>query len=224
MDPQTLLARQAAYVRELYCIARRRHEAKQGKVSEFGEDEIPRWDGGMDSNGREYQPVWPKVVAFCMKHGLDPATLVKAIFDNNQSPHPPVPTSLYGTTALSLYSTQALSERLLIKHELSTYTNQANKYFVSFSVREKAEPALAWRLVVEENPPLLSPLFRYCLAVKAGFDDLADKYRDAAMHEYFWAKDAYDEVWSEWIPEELRMLAERSQQALAAAFSEPERN
>src|SRR5881397_3853069 len=95
MDPRETLARQSAYVRELYCLARRRLDAKRGKMSDFGSQEIPRWDGGLDEDsGTEHQPIWPRIVKFCVDNKLEPGTLVRAVFDNHQSPHPPAPTSL----------------------------------------------------------------------------------------------------------------------------------
>lgn len=209
MDSRETLARQAAYVRELYCLARRRHDAKRGKMSDFGAKEMPRWDGGLDEDsGREYRPVWPQVVKFCVENKLEPGTLVRAVFDNHQSPHPPTPTSLTNQNALGLYKKHAIAERLLLRQELDYNRNQAHKYFVSFTVRKNAEPPQAWREVVLSDPPMLSPLYRYCLAVKGGFDDVAALYKDEAMHDYLWAKDAYDAEWSEWIPAPLREEAE----------------
>lgn len=223
MNPQEVLARQIAYVRELYCMARRRHEAKRGKTSDFGEKELPQWDGG-EHDGREYQPYWPKIVAFCKQHQLDPARLVRAIFDSNESPTPPTPKTLVGVNALALYKKHEISERLILQQELNYYRNQAHKYFVSFTVRKDLEPDMAWREVVMEDPPMLSALFRYCLAVKAGFDDLAADHADTAMQEYFWAKEIYDAEWGDWIPPGLKEQAEARQAALQQALSGQESN
>jgi hypothetical protein len=212
-EDDRVLEEQSAHVRNLYCEARRRFLAARGIPSSFGNQPVPRWDGGTDAAGVKHKPIWPKILCFCAANSFNPSILIKAVFANGKGPEPPPPTRLYGGYAFGLYAQQAQIEKTHLRQSLIYYSDQANKYYHSFAARDDTEPGETWRTVLRRNPPMLSALYRYCVATRLGFDDIAAEHASTAFTEYFWSKDAYDEVWSDWIPESLRAegtaLAER---------------
>jgi hypothetical protein len=61
-----------AHVRSLYCFYRCQFVVRTtGRDCDFGSRPIPRYDGGTDSDGRHYQPVWPRLTRFILEKELD---------------------------------------------------------------------------------------------------------------------------------------------------------
>jgi hypothetical protein len=226
-EDDKVLEEQIAYVRNLYCEARRRFLAARGVPSSFGTKAVPQWDGGTDAAGVEHKSVWPKVLAFCTANSFNPAILIKAVFANNKGPHPPPPNKLYSNYAAGLYIQQEQNEKTQLRQSLVYYSDQANKYYHSFAARDETGPGETWRAVLRRDPPMLSALYRYCVAVGVGFDDIAAEHEPTAFAEYFWSREAYDEVWAEWIPQQLRdkgtEIAKRLRSAASAPGSDEER-
>ena len=62
-------------------------------------------------------------------------------------------------------------------------------------------------LLNDENQ--LTPLFRYCVAIKSLRPDVAALYEEEAVVEYLFGRDSFDAVWGELVPQELREKASR---------------
>lgn len=62
--------------------------------------------------------------------------------------------------------------------------------------------------VLLDRTSSLTALFRYCLAIKSGRPDIAEVFHRPALMQYVSSMDAYDHVWSDWIPSNLRMEAQ----------------
>jgi hypothetical protein len=53
-----------------------------------------------------------------------------------------------------------------------------------------------------------SPIWRYCVAVKYGFPDIAAAFHAKALADYVFQKTVYDAAWGDRIPQELRLEGE----------------
>lgn len=203
-------------LRTFYVLAFREHELrKRGVLSDYGSRPIARYDGGKDSAGYTFKPLWPKVAEFVLANGLDGQTLVNAVFRSWDETKPPPPNLLLSRRVLSDYAAYAEFER----HELA---NLLNSYQVRFQtevyVRQKQtgrDTEAAAAAVIEDGLCSFSPLFRYCMAEAAGHARLAAKFHDSAFQQYLLRRTGYDQTWGDVIPAQLRTEAERFVAGLA---------
>jgi len=221
LDSSEALYAAVDYVRSLYCAERARYEARAGRKTNYGNEPIPKWDGGVDSNGRTYKSVWPKVLQFCIEHSLDPAVLVRAVFAISTSA-PPTPNMLYSQRAIAAYNKFPQHTERVVINALRFSSRQAEIYYNIFKDWYQEDEETTWRLVIQLDPPQLTTLYRYCLAAQCEFDDLIGKYQLPALHEYMWARKTYDEIWSDWIPDILREDCDRLTREMMNEFKDEE--
>ncbi len=201
----------AQHIRKVWAEERRRFELRTtGVASDWGNRHMCRWDGGVANDGKHYNPVWPRIAALCDKYNLVPDLLVRAMFHNRMQ-YPPEPSQAVGNEAISRYrlftSASTRLERTAdirsafgCDKSLSTAeVARQKKYF-------KRDEAGAWRITLVTMTVNLSPLFRYCVACNQGWDDIAMQFQSPAMRQYLQNADLYDEVWGEYIPENLKKI------------------
>lgn len=163
-----------------------------------------KWDGGVDSNGYECQPVWPKIAAFMLKHQLDPRKCIWLRFHKKRNHnHPVMPNQI----ALGKYLEEYQDLSSFDDEELETNFQSEQALCASrIAASEDAydDKEMLWKSVILDESLPLSPLFRYCLALSEGFSRDARRYYKAALLQYLQSMDQYDEVWGKWIPESLK--------------------
>lgn len=198
-------------IRAIWVAERSAHDAKFGIRSDWGARHMPQWDGGETASGRRAKPVWPKIAAFCLAHGIDPEVLIKLIFDDWGRSVPPPPNVAHGDYALKRYEEyrkkhNSGSARELVAIGFESQKAQARiaiAFYASWGLpREKV-----WRLGILGDAQPLSVLFRYCLAKSENFEDLANEFKDKALMQYLSDVESYDVVWGDWIPQELKDAA-----------------
>lgn len=199
----------AQLIRDEYCRVRNRwHMEHEMKHTNWGARPIPKYDGGEDVHGRQHQNIWRKIAVFVIKHNLNPTRYVQAQFNIRVS-KPIEPTQLLTEYSLSLYEAQeSISEKEIAR----LFEMQKEQVLVEC---DKLRPCRArgWsdkditRAVLGNQLIPLSALFRYCIAKKEGYDDLAEEYKVEALTQYLAYPDAYDRIWGEWIPSDFRSEA-----------------
>jgi hypothetical protein len=205
-------------IRETYVNERRKFESRlSGRHSDYGFRHMPKWDGTEDANpgsnrklttdryGKTYKPIWPKIAAFALKHNVDPLLLIKTRFINTRGPRPPEPTDCMCQAALEACVSERTSVDDLNKrlYEFQDIFEKEVESKARYMVRFSWSPDDVFQSVILDLTLPLSCLYRYCLAVVNGFNDLASVNKPEAILEYLRDSKAYDEsAWFELIPKQ----------------------
>lgn len=200
-------------IRYLWVKERRDFEARNNRSSDWGNRYMPEWDGGQTRDGRRKQSIWPKIAKFCIDNSLDPQTLIKAIFHRCKLT-PPMPNMACGQHALAAYAIYAspgseddLRQQAHIALESQQAAFDTGMHWLS-TVYPADKPTLQ-RIALSDSKCALTLLFRYCIAVANGFDDIAKKYYPGALEQYVSDRNVYDYVWSDLLPQELQLQADK---------------
>ena len=199
----------AAAVRIYYILEHRRHvETRQGGgPCTYGCKLIFRWDGGV-YKGRVFKPIWPDIVRYALAHKISPFLLVRGTFREWQSPKPPDPDQF--TNPAALHRAKLLTEPLVAVAGNLEMEDQRFKSAVTIHQRyDHMDVDAAARRALHDPFIGLSPLYRYCVGKLGGAEDVAERFEQEALQIYFFDRDAYDAVWGERIPPELRQAADR---------------
>lgn len=131
--------------------------------------------------------------------------------------HCPSPKQCYGPTAVrrwrEYWDAEEQEERLydlslafnFQKEEFQRQTRRSERMNKIVDEPWSDEEMQTSVLLNETNS--LNALARYCLAVAEGYPDVAERYQRAALLQYVFSREMYDEVWQEWIPDQLRTEA-----------------
>ena len=212
-----------AKIRDTYVRERRKFESRiSGVQSNYGVGHMPKWDGtdddipGLnkrsrsDKYGRNYKPIWPKIMAFAADNGVDPLVLIRNRFLHTKGPRPPEPTDCMCKSALALcvedrISSEELNDKLywfqdVFEKEVESRVAYIKKYGWT---AQKVVDSVVRDLTVPFNS-----LYRYYLASVNGIDDVASMHRQSALLEYMRYFRTYSEsMWSGVIPAELTQEA-----------------
>jgi len=203
----------AQHCRLLYVANYRRFkEQRTGTPCDYGSRPLPQWDGGSGADGRRHSRVWPKLAQFCLERGVNPMELIRSNFrawENAGYPTPPTPVQLMTEQALARHQEDAPFVREQLEIDLwrqqSAFTSGVTLriHFSGYS-RQSAE-----RITIVDRSRSFTPLFRYCAAMAVGIYDLAERYRANALYEYWFDRQAYDEIWGAVIPPALKQAADQ---------------
>tara|TARA_B100000700_G_C14896858_1_gene785434 strand:- start:405 stop:1091 length:687 start_codon:yes stop_codon:yes gene_type:complete len=213
----TSLENLASVIRDIWIRERKRHEEqKTGKPSRYARGgHLPRYDGGEDGMGRTHKPFWPKAAKYVVKHSLNPRRWIKFALETFQAKGyrdrrrfatPNVLVSDALRTDYELY-VQELPERLRV--ELDSQSSTAMLRFRSRARSRLYGPSEedALRSVLLDLSLPLSALFRYSAAVSGDLHDVAARFFEPALMQYFFEQELYDDAWSGHIPDSLRQAA-----------------
>lgn len=190
------------------------HQRVTGKASYYGKGGLPRWDadGTPDADGRVYtRPIWPKLALHCVQHDLEPQRLIRAYFSGCGPRTTPLPTHLLSARTLELYRRVEAESTTALELSLTRQLTAMQGVDTFCRVTGKPDVNRQIHRALHGDRHGFSPLFRYCMFVKAGDPDSAGRYLDAALAQYVFDREAYDRTWADLIPEELRAAARRFQ-------------
>ena len=196
-------------VRTYYIMEYRRHvESKQGGgVCTYGCKPLPQWDGGVDADGRKHEPIWFKIVEYALTHKVSPILLLRGTFRAWRSPKPPFPNQFINQ--LALQRARELSEHpVVLKANLNMEDHRFKAAATVHQLYNHMDVDAAARRALHDPMTDLSALFRYCVGVIGGADDVAERFRHEAFLMYVFDRDAYDKAWGDRIPQELRDAAD----------------
>ncbi len=195
-------------IRALWCEEMRDFNLRnKGLPGNWGTRHIVKWDGGRDDKGSSFTPVWPKIAQFCIQHDLEPEILVRALF--YRQANTPRPNQAHGPYALDTYiaytqSRTKLDQKSQIIYEFESQKARVVAETVRLKKYHRLEEQMAWRSVIASRDQPLSPLFRYCVCMNQKWHDMSVDYLDAARRQYKRDSKLYDEVWGDWIPQQLK--------------------
>lgn len=211
-EAEVALGRQ---IRECYIRERTAFESqRKGVVVQWT---CPRhWDGkparlldGVPAEGcKAVTPTWPKIARRLIEAGIEVYPYVRWAFETKMLRTAPEPNHLHGAAFIDGYLSQV---------DPAEQRTQCQLNFES--ERQRAATEIAWNKAVgssERDAYLmtathqangLSPLFRYCLAVLAKHDGLAEKLFHSATVQYGRARNDYDMVWGQHLPADFRERA-----------------
>jgi hypothetical protein len=170
---------------------------------------MPQWDGDpTGATNRATVSVWHQVADICLQQELDPEVLVAALFTPIRRPLPTPnvlksPKFLERAERVMSLRVDELRDALEIQKQI--YTTEIGHLQRAY----KISAAEAGREALTQTGIALSSLFRYCVAAKAGDEELASHFRDGALRHYLFNRSAYDEGWGDFIPRELKRAAKR---------------
>jgi hypothetical protein len=197
-------------VRTYYILEYRRHvESRQpGEPCTYGMNPLPKWDGGIDADGRVYdQPVWPKIVSFAVSNGISPLLLVRGTFRAWKSDYPPWPNQFI--TPLALRRARLMADPPAVFGENLKMEDHRFKAAVTVhQLYHKMDVDAAARRALHDPMTELTALYRYCVGTLGGADDVAGRFRREAFQMYVFDRAAYDKTWGDRIPDELRAAAD----------------
>jgi len=207
------IARISSFVRSMYVSCAREYL----RSPNYGEREIPQWDGGADPYGVRHTAVWPKIARFVLQHNVPLMPFIRAQFQAVKlGRRIPTPNQFYNQQALENYYRYMASVE---PNELARRARLEKDAILSVAGPYVEE--LGWpiqRAVEYAMGDLaglgISPLTRFCVAVQTELPDLAERYRDPALMQYLWESAQYDEVWGDKIPAEFRQEADSLRKAL----------
>ncbi len=203
LDEHALLIR-ATYVEERSVLESRRLGGA------FAYHVPARYDGlpeSADADGRRRKPVapvWPRLAARFAELRLPPALYMRTVFA--QVPlggHAPEPPQLLSQGYLAAWSKARQALEPGVRRALVSEIDLARVQIAAIAgggVKTEREAAAC---VLLNEHLALSPLFRYCLALRIGgpwFRRLARRLEPAACTQYEYLRDFYRRHWKEWLP------------------------
>ena len=158
-------------------------------------------------------PVWARVALLAARQRVSPALLVRGVFAGADRRKIPDPATLMSDLLLSYARDREAEERRDVAFELRSCANRARVFYLNYLGHWDGDPTLTWRQVAASGETDLSALYRHSLIVAGGpgFEDLRDAFFDLASAQYFWRRRFYDEAWGDFIPDDLRHLADDMQ-------------
>lgn len=182
----------------------------KGKSTDWGSRHMNRWDGGDSADGKFYKAVWPKIATFVEEHELDAELLVRAMFYRCLN-YAPMPNQAHGGTALERYRiytspTTQVEMKTELMYSFESQKSRALREVFSKKTYYKLDETTAWRVTIGDPVVPFTPLFRYCVAVNQGWDDIGTAFEGKAKRQYKQFAELYNEVWTDWIPASLRAI------------------
>lgn len=225
------LAALAAEARAVYMTERNNwHRTREGRVTCYGAEPITAYDGGETATGRRLTAVWPRLVNFALKHGIDLRVYIREQFQV-RSARPPEPNELLSERTVQAH--KAASQSVRGPEELARiFAFQRERLLAEFDKMWICKVRHGWtdqqvhRAALTSGALQLSALFRYCVAVKYGYQDLAEEFFDRALMQYMGRQKEYDLVWgSDWLPpalsEAARVMLNQSRSSSGVAAPDP---
>ena len=225
-ERESSLQNLAGLIRSTWIRERRRYEEQlTGKPSRYAQGGyLPRYDGGEDGAGRTHTPFWPKAARYFVMHNLNPRRWIRFALETFQAQGRrdrrrfSTPNTLISEELRKKYATyiQELPERF--RTELDSQSSTA---MLRFRQRARSKSLgytedQALRSVLLDLSLPLSALFRYSAADSGGLSDVAERFFEPALMQYFFERDLYDSAWAGYIPESLRRAAVEAQKSFTA--------
>lgn len=199
--------------RDTYFIEARLHWDKHHVLEDGTQPLDPnrhyQLDGGRDSRGVVHKPLWPRLVKFAWQHGVEPTTLIKAVFASHTDRQIPLANIFVSRAALEACQRFQSEHAIDIEYEFKSFRADARRLKWELEQTISAPLNVIWRLVIVD--PMLSygSLYRYVLALELNEDDLARRYCHSALMEYVTSPDEFDKVMGEYLLAEFKAAGRR---------------
>jgi len=154
--------------------------------------------------GKAKPPVWERVAKVLLDAGVSSALeYINVVFDaRGAGSPPPEPQHLLGAAALEAWRQRPDADELFLRLQAG-WKRQHRICGVAGLRRQELQPAgrrETLLAVVADTRVELSPLYRYCVALGEQADELAARYKAAALAQYCKAPGLYKRVCGDWLP------------------------
>ncbi len=164
-----------------------------------------RWDGGEDSFGCKFTPVWPRILKMMHSYDAEPGIWVAAHFspianvirgDNTGSfeIREISPTNLCSKTSERLYTDYCVFFPKYLQDNYETAGRSVGLRLKSLARLPLSREAQYSCALCDENYVTASPFFRHAIAVQAGATDAAERYLWPAAFDYESQQPLYSSV------------------------------
>ena len=202
----------AQSVRTIYCTCRRERGGLQ--ASDYGEKPMPQWDGGETPQGRRAKPIWPKIAEKILQCSADPVDFIRAQFEGANWSRPPSPNVLLTEAAVDKWRAYKEASGEKLKRLIESDVNQVSLHVLPLTVTLKWPYKKALEHVLCQRGLPVTPLIRYCFAVREELTETAAQYREPALMQYVMQLDDYANLLPDMIPPELHAQAAQLRCAL----------
>lgn len=174
---------------------------------------VTRWDGGEDSFGCKFTPVWPRIAKMVAASNADPGAWVAAHFSpiglakqvsmHNESSFEVrdlSPSSLCSKVSERIYSEYCIYLPAKLRQDFETAGRSINLRLKSLSKLRLSKPDQYLCAVCDEGYVTATPFYRHAFATLFQADEAADKYLWPAAFEYEANQRLYVDVpsWADW--------------------------
>lgn len=208
VDPEELAKRvRTTYIRERRMFEERVHLQPSRYTP------APRWDAGVNRNGSRRESIWLRVARKLSSKGWDPEDYIRRVFDSQRPDRMLYPNQLVSQDCLERYveSRQEKRRQIRIDFESQTEALQDTLFDYEDVQGDELSPSAAAEAVreilLDETDRSITPWFRYCMAQRLGFADVADRYREIAAWTYWRYHEDFDAVCGDFIPKSLKRQA-----------------
>lgn len=197
----------AQRLREAYV---RRVQQRTGN-SAYGKRQIPSLDGGQDRHGRNHTNQLLIAAQILYDRGVKPDLMVRLRMPDWKASHAPPIAFFSSPDALARYGVgvDELAERLKVEFNTSYIAFESAVVSLTRVLLPKGKPQQQIvRIALQDKARHRgNVIFRYCIAARLGFADIAEACEIAAARLYAAAPEAYDIAWGETIPARLKEIA-----------------
>lgn len=202
-------------VRSAYIRARQFLESKRtGRPQKYTPG--PFWDGGKLRSGKRRRPIWPTLAKFIKSNRLNPEQLVHRYFAMCELKETPLPNHLNSALALEKYKTYSVNLEWTISSGLDAELAVLEGRVYDLTEYGVPEFEAVKSMLLDANFDL-SPLVRYCMALKFKMDDIAEYSKQAALWQYMSDVELYQRYWKKILPDNIDKLAEETYLVAACA-------
>jgi hypothetical protein len=207
-DVTHTLAELGKTLRELWIEEKRKYAQSQGG-NQTKYKPGPRLDGGCDSVGRSFKPIWPRLAKFVLDYKLDPVAFVRSQFESCKGRPPVSPQMLTSSMALQRYRHYTANNVNIVELQLARDIQiRSARDAIELNKRLYGPTSLdVYRDVILDVNVAITALFRYMLAIECNIPELAQRWYEQALKQYMYEQDAYDLVWGPLIPQDLKLRA-----------------
>lgn len=161
---------------------------------------------------QRWSSTWEKMANFFLANGIrDYQLFIRWQFESQRNQSCCLaPDHCYGPAALSRWRVReqnlsARIEELALSRQLQqTYlVREFSRICESIDTKPVSATHLDEMVLFSEDSRL-SSLFRYCVAVEAGYSRVSESFFVAATSQYATDAEAYDAAWGDWIPDNIR--------------------
>jgi hypothetical protein len=223
---EAIVDRLAKEIRWQYIERRRAYETIINRKESRYEPGV-YWDGGETSKGHRRSSIWKRIAKFCLRNKVDHFDYVQHIFTSPAAYRAPQPNQLLGDNYLRSFQKACcgVGNRSRLRHIREAYEWQLSRLqekiydwedVVEHDTERTYSAASIQRAILGDNELGLTPLFRFCLAMKQGLEDVADYYYGSAILQYLRFPREYRKVWGDMIPPWFHKVAIRCRKALVS--------
>jgi hypothetical protein len=176
-----------------------------GRASDYGSQPILAWDGGRSMrSGRTFKPAWGRLIQTASSANVSPFDVIRVALRAHKGAEPPPPNKVI--TAMNVELARRETDRLPFFEEALKVAREALalEFHKLRANQAYSGDAARWTALLLNCRLDISPLLRYCEALRQNLPRVATHWFIPAVGQYLPDRALYDEVWRDELPPDLR--------------------